>query len=348
MNNGGRYSSALSTHCLIKIVANYWLAQEAFFWGDFFQGQKYLQNAGDRGKELLHKLQKEQAILAQSLNHDFQARIQAVKDWEQNVSQPGHCIPQPDPTVITDCHGGEIIYTRELDLYMTGYIAAQVKPVSMEVLGPVAIQLEMRHLYTHPPSTSVDQWVKLYYDEEVHYLPVLYDNINPGLELINNPKWSAGRKFTLDLQFGPGLHKIKIYAQDTAIWTRALILRPEIPSAVLPPLTSQTLAAFLQGTLLKINKYKAHTPIQMITRSGLSLEIPLTQQRIPDCSIIERYQPETLTASLQSKEDKILKNMRSLLRLAQERPEQLNLWQTKGASLIPLNIATSLDCISFI
>jgi hypothetical protein len=231
--------------------------------GDHEAALAHFAAAGPRGAGLERSLRGALAVREDLRSDDPDRRRRAVLAWESwQAERPGPMAWVEAPALVTGHDGSGAVWSESRDLHAQYYRARRGGAVRIEALGPATLRIEARPVHgegsprSHPgePSRSspaaarpMDAWLHVRRGELLDPVPITGNLPARGLVLTGSSGESPGGKVVHDVEIGPGLHAIEVGSPEADIIARVLVLEPEIPLGVLPPLTPATLERALHG-----------------------------------------------------------------------------------------------------
>lgn len=188
-------------------------------------------------------------------SEDSETRRKAVNEWMQWwATHPGSRHFERDGLVLRDAAGTESLYVPHRDLAFEMSRAEAGRPVELEVIGPVQMELEVRPVHEAPGSDSEGPW-----DPTVGWLQVTTStgttthpwNTNLPAEGIAPlaPGVRAGAEIGISVDVPDGRQRIRIAPRDGTILIAARASQPSVVLPVLPWPTPDLVAEALARPL---------------------------------------------------------------------------------------------------
>ncbi|MBS3808677.1 MAG: hypothetical protein KGY38_00790, partial [Desulfobacterales bacterium] len=227
---------------------SFWRALGQIQDGDYRQAKRYLDHAGDRGRQLGKRLNSALSIADQLDSEDLNTRVQGVMAWENwQGNQIGTYYWHNSSSLITEHSGGFILDNQARDLDFQGYLARPGKPVKIEVYGPTKLRLECRPL--HPGKADAppfNDWVTVEGNTTRRYMPITNNRPAPGLRLVGSERLpGAAEMLEFSVQAGPHTLSVEPGKRDCVI--RVSARRPQFSFDILPQLSRKNVATVLSG-----------------------------------------------------------------------------------------------------
>ncbi|MDX1300021.1 MAG: hypothetical protein R3260_17525, partial [Pseudomonas sp.] len=226
-----------------------WLGRRHEAVGNFTLAEKHYRNAADNGQAALERLNEGLAIVEQLASDDESQRHSAVEAWSSwQASTDG--IWQTSHEIITGHGGVRLIDNPSQGLLSRYFIAEDKHPMQLEFIGPVKLRLLARPLHPAASDAPRDAWLLTSNGDntQVWMDRFLISNNRPSQSLqLTQSDQQVGRLETRELSFGPGMHRLEIRGLNTPMLVSTEILRPALPSAVLPWLTPARANAAVKG-----------------------------------------------------------------------------------------------------
>ncbi len=217
-----------------------WRGYEAQYWGRYTQAVAHWHNAGVGGGRLADSLEHGLRIETRLRTGNVQQRESAIVEWEQwQTHHPGPFGWQTTRGLVTHSSGGENVYVVERDLYFNTFRATRDGPVKLSVYGPVQLKFQVRPVHSTAGVEPVDGWIQLRDGNDLFIQPVNANRPARGVALVGKGEQLPGRKVTMTHVVEAGLHELELSAGDLPILVEILARRPQLPLAVLPPLTPE-------------------------------------------------------------------------------------------------------------
>lgn len=223
---------------------SYWQGYRALTQGDYPRALASFQRAGAVGTTLAEYLTTGRAIASDLSATDPVTRAQAVLAWERwSARYPEQQQWRVDETITTDYLGAARVYSIDRDLYAQFYSGTRQRPVQLQVLGPLRLKLETRPLHPQETTTPLDDWLYIREPGQLRVVPITNNLPSSGLTVVEDPTMKLGSRISTDVDLGPGLHTLTIFALSTQILVRVRVQQPEMALPVLPQFSWQTLSA---------------------------------------------------------------------------------------------------------
>jgi hypothetical protein len=220
----------------------YWQGYRAWAQGDSHRALAFFHRAGALGTTLADYLTTGRAIANDLSAADPTTRAQAIFAWERwSARHPGPQQWRVDEAAITDYLGTARVYSIDRDLYAQFYSGTRERPVQLQVLGPLHLKLETRPLHPQEATTPLDDWLYIRGAGQLRAVPITNNLPSSGLVMVEDPTRKLGRRVSTDIELGPGLHRLSIFATSAPILVRAHVQQPEMALTVLPQFSWQML-----------------------------------------------------------------------------------------------------------
>jgi len=224
---------------------NFWHMQMQLKNGHYQVAQELLFNhhPEDYPKNYFEHIQQGFRIKDQLLALDQTTRLNGILEWEQwQLSHPGpECWKNANAHVV-DYDGARTIYSPDLDLYGQVYVATEKKPMTIQIMGPAELRLEIRPVHSMDQSTLLNGWVLLQINDEIEMVPVYRNTKTSNIEIVGHPNEHPGNKVIKIFKIQGGLHQIRISPTPFQIYASVDIRRPQIHHSVLPFMTPEKVA----------------------------------------------------------------------------------------------------------
>ena len=169
------------------------------------------------------------------------ALYQQWAHWQQQ--HPGHQSAQNALWHIKDYAGSVGYYALERDLYGQAVRATAVRPVTLQLLGPVTLNLQIRPLHAaESTNAGLDGWLSITDNHDSYRYPFTSNLPSPSLQVSGVGGLHAGNAVNFEYQVGQGWHDIKLNSEQAPLSISVQEQRPELPLSVLPILQADTLA----------------------------------------------------------------------------------------------------------
>lgn len=166
------------------------------------------------------------------------------QQWAQwQLQHPGPKTSQNALWHVKDYAGSDSYYAVERDTYALAVRASAQRPVTLTVLGPATLNLQIRPLHPAAESaTPIDGWLQIKDNNEAFRYPYTNNLPAQGLAVTGADEFQLGSMFSLAYQVGQGLHELQLSSEQAPLSINIQELRPELPLSVLPILQADTLA----------------------------------------------------------------------------------------------------------
>ena len=306
--------------------------------GEFSAAVVSWKQAGEQGRLLADRLQQGLQIREQLLAADQHRREKGMQAWWQWWNaDPGPWQWRESPAMIVRSEGQEIIENVERDLIFYGARASQEHPVTLLVPGPLDVRVEIRPLHAADSHDVINGWLNMREQGLLRPLPIVNNAPEYALR-VQGKSLVAGRGVHAVYSFGPGLHEVQVSAGNIPVVVRVFARRSAIPLTVLPPLSAETMAAVLDGTLAR----QRHPAVPLDIASLQQKLAALAGQSESAAQAAQRREAELLSAGRidealaipVGKEDAdILRRMRMLLWIKENYPARAQQVLTRGEAL---------------
>jgi hypothetical protein len=214
-----------------------WRAQKHLAFYHFDQAEAELQQAGQRGAEMLSALHEGMDIRRRLASRELVERLDAVLAWEQwQAHQPGPRTWRTAEDVVYQSAGGEQLFNCEQNEFISFFRAERGRPVKLRFLGPVRLQVEVRPIIDIPFEKPVDDWIEIVEYGLTNRVPVCQCLPYPSLSFTSGRNALVGFKTVANLDWGPGLHEVEVGLAGRTGLVRVLLEEPTMPLRVLPVL----------------------------------------------------------------------------------------------------------------
>ncbi|MBM3298880.1 MAG: hypothetical protein FJY85_02870, partial [Deltaproteobacteria bacterium] len=257
-----------------------WAGLQLIDRGRFSEGQTSLAAAGPEGMRRANAVQAAIQIQRQLTSPALEDRIQGILHWERwQWNHPGPFAWSDEPGSIVDYDGCASIYSIPRDLHFRAYRATSSRPVKTRVFGPVRVQILARPLHPAYSKQPLTGWMYARRGPELYITPITNNIPSQGLSLVGDKSWCPGEEVFAVYEFGPGLHEMEIHGGELPLLVRVQAQRPEMPSGILPPLTTDTVDAALRGPLAPV-PLKESRRVECLGESCLAV-LPLDCENRP-------------------------------------------------------------------
>lgn len=171
--------------------------------------------------------------------------------WQQQY--PGTKAPENALWHVKDYSGSDSYYAVERDVYGQAFRATVQRPVTLSILGPVNLILQIRPL--HPPgqlASSLDGWLHIKDNNESFRYPYTNNLPAQGLSVTGGDDLQVGNVVMMDYQIGQGLHEVQLSSEQAPLSISVQEQRPELSLSVLPNLQADTFAEM--GFISRLHK----------------------------------------------------------------------------------------------
>ncbi|MEW6713483.1 MAG: hypothetical protein AB1306_00125 [Nitrospirota bacterium] len=225
---------------------HYWRGLKLEKDGDYTNAIYHLRRAGAKGMERASAIEK-----AVSIRSDLTGNSSDLTEWERWQAQhPQPFIWEEAPYIVTDYAGAANLYNKERDMYSRAFISQKDRPVKLTLMGPVSIRIEARPLHTDKSAEPLDGWLEIRGQGSLKVLPISNNVPSQNLVISGSEGMTPGIKAVAEYNVGAGLHHIEVSGGDMPLLIQTYIKSPEIRIGVLPPITPDTLAALTNGKIV--------------------------------------------------------------------------------------------------
>ncbi len=228
-----------------------WMGYRAQLTGDYAAALEHWSRAGSAGETLHRHLIEGMTIRAELDSSDPNLRRRALERWQQWQARgmaSGRYSGRPN--AVRHSQGALLIHSRQLDLVSEGYVAGFARPLVVPVYGPTRLRVTARPL--HPAGAGhepINDWVNAWGGRDEESFPVVNNRPSPGLAVVGRPDLAIGRGVQFEYSVPAGYHEIRLEPEQHPVLVELALLEPELPVAILPPLTPYTAKAALDGNL---------------------------------------------------------------------------------------------------
>jgi hypothetical protein len=225
-----------------------WRAQKHLAFYHFDEAEQELQQAGQRGAEMLSALHEGMDIRRRLASRDLVERLDALFAWEQwQAHQPGPRTWRTAEDVVYQSAGGEQLFNCEQNEFISFFRAEPGKPVKLRFLGPVRLQVEIRPVIDIPFEKPVDDWIEITEYGLTNRVPICQCIPNPSLSFTTGRNALVGFKTIANLDFGAGLHEVEVGLAGRTGLVRVLLEEPAMSLRILPVLNVDRMNRILQA-----------------------------------------------------------------------------------------------------
>lgn len=242
---------------------NYWL-------GIFYSAKKQMdlavksfENSDAAGKKIANAIKQSHYIAEKLRAKDIHTRFHGVKLWEQWLQNDKREYTwQENIACVADFSTTDQIYTKSRDLYTQGFVASPRKPVTLQILGPKKVQLEMRSMVKN---YNGEEWILIKHHGQLHTIPLfINENANQNLQFVTQHNRSPYRKVRYELDLPPGLHTIEVHGEFLPLWVQIFFAEPVFSIGHLPAYTQYTLQKICQNQWCNNPQYATEIPEYLI------------------------------------------------------------------------------------
>lgn len=144
---------------------------------------------------------------------------------------------------VKDYAGSDSYYAVERDVVALAVRATAERPVTLGIMGPVTLNLQIRPL--HPPAqadSALDGWLQIIDNEAASRYPYTNNLPAQGLTVTGADALQLGNVFNLVYQVGQGWHEMQLSSEQAPLSISIQEQRPEFALRVLPILQADTFA----------------------------------------------------------------------------------------------------------
>ena len=220
----------------------FWQMQILLKNGQYENVQKLLSNTHPQEfpEKYYEHIKKGFQIKNNLFSSDKETRLDAILEWEQwQQSYPGRMGRNNANELFVDYYGARTMYSPDLDLYSQSYVATEMQPITIQLMGPAELRLEIRPIHTEYQPTVLDGWVRVQIHNEVDLIPVFRNMQSSSLEIVGHNNEHPGQKVIKNFNVQEGLNQIRICPNQFSIFVSLDIKRPQISHCVLPYLTAE-------------------------------------------------------------------------------------------------------------
>ncbi len=222
---------------------NLWQGYRAQAQGRYDAARKHWQAAGDAGQRLIKHLNQGLDIRAALAQTNKRQALTAWSVWQQQ--HPGPWQWRKESKYIHGAAGSAVLYAIEQDIHSQAYRGNQHQPIKLRIAGPALLQFKVRPIHPSPDS-SFNGWLQVRDGGQVSHLPFFNNKPAAGLQWLGEVKRVAGQNEVIEYQVASGLHELELSLGELEFLATAEVYRPQLPLAVLPTLTPDTLIALNQ------------------------------------------------------------------------------------------------------
>jgi hypothetical protein len=257
-----------------------WAGLELIDRGRFKDGQVSLAASGPEGQRQATTVKAAMDIQRHLASPTLEDRIKGILHWERwQWHHPGPFMWNDDPDIISDYAGSASTYSIPRDLHFKAYRATSFRPVKTRIYGPVRVQILARPLHPAHSKQPLTGWMYAKKGPELSITPITNNLPSQGLSLVGEKSWCPGDEVLAVYELGPGLHEMEIHGGEIPLLVRVQTQRPEMPSGILPPLTTETVDAALRGPLAPVPSRESKR-LECLGESSLAV-LPLARENRP-------------------------------------------------------------------
>lgn len=184
-------------------------------------------------------------------------------DWLQQ--HPGDFVWREALGLVADYAGSDLYYAPERDLYATAFRGTAERPVTLSVLGPTKLKLQIRPLHPKQQAHSaLNGWIEIEDNQQAQVYPFTNNIPSQGLEIAGSDAFQPGSLESLDYQVGAGWHAIRLHSGQAPLSISVEQSQPESLLSVLPTLRADTFAAVLDANKPADQAMVPQTPSQSL------------------------------------------------------------------------------------
>lgn len=222
----------------------YWKALQALRRSNINQALTYFKQAGARGVSWCKQILTGREIFNAILSADTKRRMDGIQAWARwQFQHPGPYKWQADSSIIRDSSGAKLIHNLTLDSYFQTFMSREGRPVSLEIVGPVRIRIDMRLLLDSATFGQLNGEARVTDGVMVSRVPIKSGEPSPDLKVIGENSYQLGTNTTAEFDLGPGVHYLQVDAGSTPMLLRTFLARPEAATPILPPMNASTTKA---------------------------------------------------------------------------------------------------------
>ncbi|PPD41210.1 MAG: hypothetical protein CTY16_16285 [Methylobacter sp.] len=190
-------------------------------------------------------------------------RLALYGQWAQWQQQhPGSKTWQNALWHVKDYTGGDSYYAVDRDVYAQAVRATAERPVTLGILGPVTLNLQIRPLHPNArPDSALDGWLQITDNTQPYHYPYTNNLPAQGLQVTGADNLQLGNLVNLVYQVGQGWHELQLSSGQTPLSIGIQEQRPETPLTVLPALQTDTFA--------EMSLASPHATAQAVGKSGI-------------------------------------------------------------------------------
>ncbi len=229
---------------------DFWRAHAAVSERRFGEAQRLFDASGERGRLFSMALAAGHRIRARLGGDDPQERCAAVFAWERwQAEHPGPSVWRHEPELVREhCGVRRLVRRRDASTAIDFLLARPEQPAVAVVAGPVIVRCNARIAHAAGAADAVDDWIVITGEGWKRCVPVNRDR-PIDTYLVDPQSGAPGRGVHLDLDLGPGLHRIALRASRHDLLFRVSARRPELPLTILPTVTEEGIGLAVEGSL---------------------------------------------------------------------------------------------------
>lgn len=213
----------------------YWRGYKAMWWGDLRETEAQWEMAGEYAEALLTHFKRGEI----SELFDEHAPIEA----ERLLQWPHYYQALPGPRrwqeagrlAVTANAGAVRVHDQVRDRYSFAYLAESDKPVTLSVLGPRKLRLNVRLLHpSNNPDMELDGWLYLKNNQSVWRRPLLASRPSTSLAIEGPSLGYPGIAHTLEFDLTEGINEIELKVPGHAALFDMQMDAPQRPLANYP------------------------------------------------------------------------------------------------------------------
>lgn len=220
-----------------------WQGYRAQSQGRYQDALQHWREGGQQGQALTSHLNSGLKLRTalDSLNEET---LSAWSAWQ--LQHPGPWRWRKETGLITEAAAAATLYVIERDLMTSAYRGSKDQSVKLRLAGPAQLRLKVRPVHQRPFVTPLSGWLQLRDGAQQWVLPFHNNYPSSDLHWIGQTDALAGTNEVLEYNVGSGIHELELSAGEFDFLASAEVYRPQIPLAVLPPITPSTLTEFSQ------------------------------------------------------------------------------------------------------
>ena len=229
-------------------IVNFWQGLKELRLGRYERSIRRLEASGEQGKPWLKHWEAGHLIFEKLSASEPAERLGAIGEWESWLSSsPGPRQWQEERAIVKSCQGAATVWSTRGDMTGQFYRADAGMGATIEVHGPIRIQVEARPIHVGGSTEAIEDWLVIANENQLERVPIHTNYASQTLTIDDDPAIVPGAAVNVEIELPPGLNQLQVKSPGADILFRVSSSRPELALPILPPINETTIGAVVKG-----------------------------------------------------------------------------------------------------